>query len=182
MAVTAALLTLGIGVRAAAQQSQAPTPQSNPVEFTKVAEEAVDRVCASCHGWDVLSDRRRTTSEWDAVLNEMVAQGARASATELARIRGYFLWTYGLVQVNSAPAGELAAVLGIELRVAQAIVTYRGSNGRFNDVEDLAKVPGLARQILVAQADALQFEDAAGSGRRRMTPVQSFRLKKQVVR
>jgi competence ComEA-like helix-hairpin-helix protein len=86
------------------------------------------------------------------------------------------------VRVNSAPAEELAAVLGIELRVAQAIVTYRGSNGRFKDGEDLAKVPGLTREILVAQTAALQFEDTAGLGRRRMTPVHSFRLKKQVVR
>ena len=141
----------------AAPLAQAPTPHSNPAEFTRVAEEAIDRVCAPCHGWDVIGGNRRTVEEWDTVLRDMVAQGARANASEMRFIRDYVLWSYGRVAVNSASADALAAVLGIQPQTAQAMVEYRGRHGAFRNVDDLAKVPGLDRQVLVAQAEALRF-------------------------
>jgi competence ComEA-like helix-hairpin-helix protein len=161
MVASVALLALSLAGRIgelAAQQAQTPTRQDNPAEFTRVAEEAIDRVCASCHGWDVIGGKRRTVDEWDTVLKEMVAAGARATVSEMGLIRGYVLWSYGRVAVNAASADVLAAVLGIQPQTAQAIVEYRGRHGAFRNADDLAKVPGLDREVLVAQAEALQFD------------------------
>jgi competence ComEA-like helix-hairpin-helix protein len=159
--VATAALALSLAGRMgglAAPQAPAPTSHGNPAEFTKVAEEAIDRVCAPCHGWDVIGGNRRTVEEWDTVLRDMVARGARASATEMGFIRGYVLWSYGRVAVNSASADVLAAVLGIRPQTAQTMVEYRGRHGAFRNMDDLAKVPGIDRQVLVAQAEALQFD------------------------
>jgi competence ComEA-like helix-hairpin-helix protein len=156
-----AMLALGFAVRVgpvAARQAQALTPQSHPADFTKAAEEVIDRVCAACHGWDVIGGTRRTTEAWDKVLSAMVDQGARATASEMALVRGYVLWSYGRVAVNAASAEELAAVLGIEPVTARSIVDDRKQHGNFKNADDLARVPGLDRKVLEAQADALQFE------------------------
>lgn len=164
---TAALMILAVAARTRAGDAhvpQAPTPQTNPTAFTKLAEEAIERVCASCHGWDIIADPRRTSDDWDRVLRDMVAQGARGTAAEMSLIRGYVLWSYGRVAVNTAPADELTGVLGVQPEIARAIVEYREQHGAFRNVDDLAKVPGLDRQVLVAQADALQF-DVKGQSR-----------------
>lgn len=159
--VAVAMVAMMVAARTGAdagQEPQPPTPQTNPAEFTRVAEDAIERVCASCHGWDVIGGARRTTAEWDKVLSDMVAQGARGTTAEMALIRGYVLWSYGRVAVNSASAEELTAVLGIQAATAKAIVDYRAEHGAFRNADDLAKVPGLDRQVLAAQAAALQFE------------------------
>jgi competence protein ComEA len=60
--------------------------------------------------------------------------------------------------VNSAPAAELSGVIGIPIAMAQAIVSYRDTHGRFADLEALLKVPGLDKPAIEAQLYALRFD------------------------
>jgi competence protein ComEA len=49
----------------------------------------------------------------------------------------------GLLNLNSATAGELETLPGIGPGLAQSIVEYRESHGPFAAVEDLLLVPGI---------------------------------------
>lgn len=161
-----ASITVSSARRARQTQDANLTPHGNPEAFTKSAETVIDRVCSSCHGWDLIGGDRFTAIQWDAILSEMVSVGAEATADEMKLIRGYVLWSYGRVQVNTAPAEELAAVLGIAPETAQAIVSYRAEHGPFDDAAALAQVPGLDAAVLKTQAEALVF---GGTGHLRGT-------------
>ena len=52
------------------------------------------------------------------------------------------------VNINTAPAQELASLNGIGPAKAQAIVEYREKNGPFKSVHDLAKVKGLGAKTV----------------------------------
>ena len=54
-----------------------------------------------------------------------------------------FSTNYTKVNVNSAPASEIAPVLGIADALAESIVTWRKEKGRFGGLEQLRQVPGL---------------------------------------
>ena len=53
----------------------------------------------------------------------------------------------GLVNINTASAQVLACLPGITPELAQAIVSYRASNGYFSNIGWLLKVPGMSRDI-----------------------------------
>ena len=48
-----------------------------------------------------------------------------------------------LVSINKADASELESIRGIGPMLAQRIVQFRESNGRFEHLEDLTRVPGI---------------------------------------
>lgn len=51
------------------------------------------------------------------------------------------------VNINAASAKELAALPGIGMKKAEAIIAYRTENGNFSSVEDLRKVKGIGKKI-----------------------------------
>ncbi|MDU1951256.1 ComEA family DNA-binding protein [Atlantibacter hermannii] len=53
------------------------------------------------------------------------------------------------VSINTASADELAAALnGVGMKKAQAIVNYREENGPFNSIDDLKQVPGMGNSLV----------------------------------
>lgn len=56
--------------------------------------------------------------------------------------------TPGQVDVNTAPAEELAVLPGIGEVRAQAIVAWREANGRFSGPEDLKQVHGIGPKTM----------------------------------
>jgi competence ComEA-like helix-hairpin-helix protein len=54
----------------------------------------------------------------------------------------------GLVNINSASLEVLTCLAGLTRELAQAIISFRQSNGFFANVAGLLKVPGLNRDIL----------------------------------
>ena len=53
----------------------------------------------------------------------------------------------GLVNINTASLTVLACLPGIDRQLAQAIISYRQSNGFFSNIAWLLKVPGMNRDI-----------------------------------
>ena len=53
-----------------------------------------------------------------------------------------------LVNVNKANAQELESIRGIGPMLAQRIIQFRETNGRFEHLEDLVKVPGIGQAKL----------------------------------
>jgi competence protein ComEA len=63
------------------------------------------------------------------------------------------------VDINTASAEELAAALnGVGLSRAQAIVDFRNSNGPFAAVEELAQVKGIGDKLVQRNRDALMVK------------------------
>lgn len=52
-----------------------------------------------------------------------------------------------LININTASAGELTSLSGIGQSRADAIIEYRQSNGKFQSIEDIMKIPGIKQGI-----------------------------------
>lgn len=101
---------------------------------------------------------RRTPREWTDLITTMTTLGASATREQLATIKQYLVRYHGAVNVNTATAAELSAVLGLSSRDAAAIVEYRKAHGRFADAAALARVRGIDTARAVGQPDALRFD------------------------
>ena len=76
-------------VPSAAEQPGQPLPQGAGRDITH-------KVCgATCHGTDVIMGRGRTRDQWTAVVNAMVARGAKATEAELVQIAEYLSSHFG---------------------------------------------------------------------------------------
>jgi competence protein ComEA len=127
-------------------------------EKDRVAAALTQRTCKDqCHTEDRITETRRAAFEWARLVVDMEARGARASEEEFTTIQRYLQRHYGFVNVNRASASDLRAVLGLEQKVAAAIVDHRKRHGPFTDIAALSEVPGLDRHALEAQSDALRF-------------------------
>jgi competence ComEA-like helix-hairpin-helix protein len=136
-----------------------PSPLSDPDEFAEVGEAMTAKLCyTECHGWDEVYSVRRTVREWDMVVRDMAGRGVVGTRAQMALVREYLSWSFGLVAVNSAGADELAAVIGISKSDAEAIVAHREANGRFADIAALLEVPGIDKPTIEEQAYALHFD------------------------
>lgn len=70
----------------------------------------VIQVCgSSCHGPNVVTGSGRTKDQWTAVVNQMVARGAKASDAELNQILTYLTTFFGPGAAAPAPAGPIAS-------------------------------------------------------------------------
>ena len=66
------------------------------------------------------------------------------------------------VNVNTADAATLAKnINGVGAKKAQAIVTYRKTNGPFKSIDDLLKVKGIGQKIIDKNKADLIFSDAS---------------------
>ena len=147
LALPLAVIALGsVASMAAVQPEARPAP---PPEFTKV--------CVRCHASDKVVEGRRYPAQWDQVIEQMVARGATGTDAEFDAVYDYLVAQYGRVAINTATADEIAQVLHLEPNVADGIVQYRASAGKFADFEALAAVPGVPVAVLEKLRDAIVF-------------------------
>ena len=128
------------------------------------------QVCGACHSADIVAGRRESRDGWTGVIEEMVQRGAKGSDEQLGQVLDYLSAHFSndapppsteatakKVNVNSAPAEDLATVLGITAEQSQAIVKYRDSNGKFASLDDLKKVPGLDANVIDQNKEKIEF-------------------------
>ncbi|MEO5819949.1 MAG: helix-hairpin-helix domain-containing protein [Vicinamibacteraceae bacterium] len=130
----------------AVQPDARPAP---PAAFTKV--------CVRCHPSDKIVEGRRYRTQWDQVLEQMVARGATGTDEEFDVIADYLVAQYGRVAINTAPADEIAQVLHLEPGLADTIVQQRSKAGPFADFAALTAVPGVPAADLEKLRDAIVF-------------------------
>jgi Helix-hairpin-helix motif len=147
LVVPLAVIALGAVVSIAAVQPEAPRKEPPP-EFTKV--------CVRCHPSDKIVEGRRYRTQWDQVLEQMVARGATGTDAEFDVIFDYLVEQYGRVAINTAPADEIAQVLHLDQDVADTILQQRKA-GPIADFEALTKVPGVPVAELEKRRDAIVF-------------------------
>jgi competence ComEA-like helix-hairpin-helix protein len=157
MAVAASLATAA-AVRQDKPNASHETAIQSEEELAKIGELTVNKACGNqCHGLENL-ETRRTVDGWNSIVKEMVDRGALVTDNELAIVKQYLKRYYGVIAVNTAPADELSAVLGLSPKDAKAIVDYRTAHGKFVDVDALLKVPGIDKTKIDEQPQALRFK------------------------
>ena len=142
------LAPLIIAVAIGAQDTPAPRPPKAIFEKT----------CSACHTADSVVSARRSREQWQETIDSMVTeQGAKITDEEYTPILEYLIATYGKVNVNSAPADEIAQVTGLSQKNAEAVVKYRKDHGKFADFEALTKVPEVDSKKLEQSRQAIAF-------------------------
>jgi competence protein ComEA len=160
--IVSGILSWGV-VTAVAAGSNTRTPGAAAAVRRAAAEqaaavpEAFTRVCGRCHTSDRVVEGRRSRSQWEEVLERMVAKGATGSDDDFGIVLDYLVSEYGRVTINSAPADEMAHVLHLEAKDADAIVGYRKAHGPFADFDALIAVPGAPVEALRKRRDAIVF-------------------------
>jgi competence protein ComEA len=136
-----------------ASMAQAQTLPDGP------GKEVVQKVCTPCHGLQNVIKARMTKERWAAVVDDMVAKGAEGTDDEMDKVTNYLAATFSIrkVNVNSAAAEDLVSALGISLADASAIVKYRTGKGKFKDLQELTKVPGINVSKIVVAKDFIEF-------------------------
>lgn len=115
------------------------------------------RVCNKCHDAGRIVQTRRPRAQWEELLEQMVARGAKGSDEDLDTIMDYLVSTFGRVNVNTATAADIAQVLGLAPANASSIVEFRKAHGRFEDFDALTAVPGAPVTALQELRDAITF-------------------------
>lgn len=133
----------------------------------------VERACIGCHALKVVTSKRATPEQWSTVVDQMVSRGAEVDDDEIETLVAYLSKNFpanakadqepadhnspSQVNVNHATASELASVLEISAKDADAIVAYRGQNGDFKTMADLTKVPGIDTKKIASNKSRIQF-------------------------
>jgi competence protein ComEA len=127
------VLILGAGRLASAQEPAPAFPQSD----------AFLRVCSSCHDAERILSNRRTRTQWQEVIEKMIERGAEGTDADFTAVEEYLVRHFGRVNINKALPKDIAAVLDLAPKDAEAIVEFRKTNGDFADFDSLCKVPGI---------------------------------------
>ena len=113
-------------------------------------KDAVESTCTDCHSLQRIKDQRLNEEGWDNIVREMIENGASINPDDVKVIVDYLAKNFGpdkKVNINKAPASEIASVLQLTPAEADAIVQYRTRNGQFKTLSELQKVNGLAEKI-----------------------------------
>jgi competence protein ComEA len=145
-ALCLAVLLVGTAVSLASRQD-VPAPAGDGLPDGPGKDVTV-RSCGLCHDPRRAASVRLTRDGWAAVMDGMIARGAKISETDYPVVLDY-LATHFLgeaprpINVNTAPPIDLEAGAGLLRREAAAVIAYREQNGPFKTLDDLKKVPGL---------------------------------------
>jgi competence protein ComEA len=133
----------------------------------------VQRACVGCHALKVVTSKRATPQQWSTVVDQMVSRGADVDDDEIETLVAYLSKNFSAsakadqepadqnspseVNVNHATSAELASVLELAAKDADAIVAYREQNGDFKTIADLTKVPGIDTKKIVSNKSKVRF-------------------------
>ncbi len=156
----------GSAAAPAAQPPAAAAPGAAAARKGQLPEgegrDAVLAMCSGCHGLDTAVAQRRTAKQWQAVVQAMVSLGAPGTAADAAHAVSYLSWRFGVVNVNTSGAEELARVLEISASQAAAIVEFRNHEGGLESLQELARIPGVNGADLAGKADRIIFREPPG--------------------
>jgi mono/diheme cytochrome c family protein len=142
----------------AGQAPQPPASTTTAVPTQAEPPESFRRVCIRCHTSDRVVQGRRFRSQFEELIEQMIARGAVVNDEDYDVIIKYLVTEFGRVDVNKAPASELADVLHLTTAEAEAVVAARTAAGRFADFDALKAAPGVPVDALTKRREALFFE------------------------
>jgi mono/diheme cytochrome c family protein len=108
------LMVLALGVEIFAQGRGAPPParprpntptaqRGNPQSDPRAA--TARRLCGVCHPFETIVAIRRTKSQWEVTVENMIGRGARGTSTEFASVIDFLSEAYGLGTTSPVRGG-----------------------------------------------------------------------------
>jgi competence protein ComEA len=128
-------------------------PQQDP----KKLEQAFHRLCDDCHEPERIFESKRTRGDWESIIEKMIEKGATGTDQDFELVLQYLLSKSGMVNVNQATPQEIALVLELTQKEADAIVAFRKQNGNIKNFDALTKVPDVDAAKLEQHKDAVIF-------------------------
>ncbi len=145
----------GVGMLFATHAAHAQPPADAQAT---TPEQAIRKVCTSCHGLELVMDTPRDYDAWHDTVQEMLNRGARGSTDELDLVMQFLFENMTTIDVNHADPESLQTVLHATPDQVKAIMARRGKQP-FKDLADLeAAVPGLDRPVLEAKKRMIFFQ------------------------
>jgi len=133
----------------------------------------VQQKCSTCHALKVVTGKKGSKQQWSTIVDRMITKGADVPEDDIDTVVDYLSKNFGPgsgqaggeksekgtgpVNVNTAPASELAAALDLTTQESTSIVSYREQNGKFKEWRDLTKVPGIDARKIESNKDRLTF-------------------------
>jgi competence protein ComEA len=133
----------------------APVPQASAADDP--AAGLFTEMCVRCHDAARITATRRTSTEWEEVLNKMIEKGATGTDRDFEKVYEYLRRNFGKLYINVAAPDEISTILGLSDNDAQRIVAYRKANGPFADFDAVKKVPDIDLKKLDEHKDAVAF-------------------------
>ena len=118
-------------------------------------KEVLENTCTECHSLQRIKAQRLTEEGWNAIIREMIENGASVNGDDVKVIVSYLAKNFGpnrKVNVNQADATEMAAVLQLTSEEANALVQYRTRNGNYKNLSELQKASSAAAKIAAKKA------------------------------
>jgi hypothetical protein len=140
----AAVLALGLPARAA------PDAPGDP----DLAD--LQAVCGQCHNLQLVTAQARGEDEWREIIGKMVAHGAKGTDAQFDGLARYIIANLTVVNVNTAPADQIARVLDVSRAVGGMIVARRQER-EIRDLADLKSIPGVDAAVVEARKDRIFF-------------------------
>lgn len=103
-------------------------------------KDLVLKLCQDCHDLGMVTMDNRTREGWQKTVAKMGERGADGTDEQFEAIVAYLSKNFWRINVNKAPAAEIASALGFTEQEAGEMVKYREQNGDFKDWKDLKKV------------------------------------------
>jgi hypothetical protein len=119
--------------------------------------QALQAVCGKCHNLEIVTDTPRSYDDWQDTIQKMVDRGARGTDAQFDAILDYLYRTLTPIDVNSADASQLQAVLNLSAPVADALIARRLVR-KFSNLADLKTVTGIDPASLDAKSRLLYFQ------------------------
>jgi competence protein ComEA len=116
---------------------------AGPVIQSDRPTQAFEKVCHDCHEPDRIVETRRTRGGWEEIIEKMIEKGATGTDQDFDLVLEYLLGHYGMVNINQASPADIALVVGLTPKEAEAIVSYRRESGNIKNFDALTKVPGV---------------------------------------
>jgi len=154
-----AVMLAGAIVLSAAPQAQPPVPSGEGLP-EGAGKDVTVRSCGTCHEARRAASVRLTRQGWAAVIDNMMTRGAKISDEDYPVVLEYLATNFlgeapQPLNLNTATQIDLEAAGGLLRREAAAVVRYREKYGRFKNIDDLKKVPGLDFRKIERRRDAV---------------------------
>ena len=121
-------------------------------------ETAAVKVCAACHGMQMVMDTPRDYDAWHDTVQKMIDRGARGTPDEFDLVMDFLFQNMTPIDVNHADRDSLVAILHTSQPVADAIIARRAARP-FKDLAELeSAVPGLDKAVLDAKKRMIFFQ------------------------
>ena len=121
-------------------------------------KELVEVICTACHDANRIIAKQSTKAEWQSKVLEMLQECPDVVQDERDRIVEYLAKSFPKhVNVNTAAAKDIQVALEFSAKDSEAIVRYREEQGKFQNADDLKKVPGIDSGKIEAVKSRLDF-------------------------